>query len=220
MDGHNDLLGEISADAALERSDFLVQSTEQLRKFLDRHRERIATIGGMTLIDEEPDYLSIAPDLTFRSRSRYQDDVERRVDQRDRGHRIGGRARRALQPGRHLRLRSPRPPARPPASAPSRPRESDVLEAAGHRRRRGGRPWARPVRRSRRLVGRRPDAAARARPTTSRPPAACTTSPSNTRSAASAARAPAVRVRGRRRERVVASSATSSSSMTTTSGWS
>ena len=75
MDGHNDLLGELSADAALERSDFLVQSTEQLRKFLDRHRERIAAIGGMTLIDEEPDYLSIAPDLTFRSRSRYQDEL-------------------------------------------------------------------------------------------------------------------------------------------------
>lgn len=75
MDGHNDLLGELAADAALERSDFLVQSTEQLRKFLDRHRDRIAAIGGMTLIDEEPDYLSIAPDLTFRSRSRYLDDA-------------------------------------------------------------------------------------------------------------------------------------------------
>ena len=37
-------------------------------------RERIAAIGGLTLIDEEPDYLSIAPDLTFRSRSRYLDD--------------------------------------------------------------------------------------------------------------------------------------------------
>lgn len=71
----NDLLGEIAADAALERSDFLVQSTEQLRGFLDRHRERIAAHGGLTLIDEEPDYLSIAPDLTFRSRSRYQDEV-------------------------------------------------------------------------------------------------------------------------------------------------
>ena len=69
MDSHNDLLGELAGDAALERSDFLVQSTEQLRKFLDRHRERIETIGGLTLIDEEPDYLSIAPDLTFRSRS-------------------------------------------------------------------------------------------------------------------------------------------------------
>ncbi len=75
MDGHNDLLGELAADAALERSDFLVQSTEQFRRFLDRHRERIATIGGMSLIDEEPDYLSIAPDLSFRSRSRYQDET-------------------------------------------------------------------------------------------------------------------------------------------------
>ena len=74
MDSHNDLLGELAGDAALERSDFLIQSTEQLRKFLDRHRERIATIGGLTLIDEEPDYLSISPDLTFRSRSRYLND--------------------------------------------------------------------------------------------------------------------------------------------------
>lgn len=73
--GRNDLLGEIAADAALERSDFLVQSTEQLRRFLDRHRERIAAYGGLTLIDEEPDYLSIAPDLSFRSRSRYLDEL-------------------------------------------------------------------------------------------------------------------------------------------------
>ena len=72
--GRNDLLGEIAADAALERSDFLIQSTEQLRRFLDRHKERIAVVGGLTLIDEEPDYLSIAPDLSFRSRSRYQDE--------------------------------------------------------------------------------------------------------------------------------------------------
>ena len=75
MDSHMDLLGELAADAALERQDFIFQATEQLRKFLDHHRERIAVIGGLTLIDEEPDYLSIAPDLTFRSRSRYQDDI-------------------------------------------------------------------------------------------------------------------------------------------------
>jgi hypothetical protein len=73
--GRNDLLGEIAADAALERSDFLVQSTDQLRRFLDRHKERIAAYGGLTLIDEEPDYLSIAPDSTFRSRTRYLDDL-------------------------------------------------------------------------------------------------------------------------------------------------
>jgi hypothetical protein len=70
----NDLLGEIAADAALERSDFLVQATSQLRKFLDANRERINEIGGLVLIDDDPDYLSIAPDLTFRSRTRYLDD--------------------------------------------------------------------------------------------------------------------------------------------------
>src|SRR3954454_5579052 len=71
----NDLLGEIAADAALERSDFLVQATEQLRRFLDANRSRIDTLGGLTLIDEDPDYLAIAPDLTFRSRTRYIDDL-------------------------------------------------------------------------------------------------------------------------------------------------
>jgi hypothetical protein len=75
MDSHMDLLGELASDAALERQDFIFQATEQLRKFLDHHRERIAVIGGLTLIDEEPDYLSIAPDLTFRSRSRYLDEI-------------------------------------------------------------------------------------------------------------------------------------------------
>ena len=70
-----DLLGEIAADAALERSDFLVRSTEQLRRFLDANKGRISALGGMTLIDDDPDYLSIAPDLTFRSRTRFVDDL-------------------------------------------------------------------------------------------------------------------------------------------------
>ena len=71
----NDLLGEIAADAALERSDFLVRATDQLRKFLNSNKERINELGGLVLIDEDPDYLSIAPDLTFRSRTRYLDDL-------------------------------------------------------------------------------------------------------------------------------------------------
>jgi hypothetical protein len=75
MDSHSDLLGELAGDAALERADFIRQSAEQLRRFLDHHRDRISSIGGLTLIDEEPDYLSVAPDLTFRSRSRYLDDT-------------------------------------------------------------------------------------------------------------------------------------------------
>jgi hypothetical protein len=74
MDSHNDLLGELAADAALERADFIRQAAEQLHRFLDHHRARISAVGGLTLIDDEPDYLSIAPDLTFRSRSRYLDE--------------------------------------------------------------------------------------------------------------------------------------------------
>ena len=72
---HNDQLGELASDAALERSDFLVQATSQLRKFLDRNGDRIQALGGLTLIDDDPDYLSVAPDLTFRSRTRFQDET-------------------------------------------------------------------------------------------------------------------------------------------------
>ena len=69
----NAMLGELANDAASERTDFVVQATEQLAKFLDRNRDRVSQLGGLTLIDEDPDYLSIAPDLTFRVRSRYED---------------------------------------------------------------------------------------------------------------------------------------------------
>jgi len=67
------LLGEIARDAALERNDFLVQATEQFQRYLAANKQRIAELGGLTLIDDEPDYLAIAPDGTFRSRSRYED---------------------------------------------------------------------------------------------------------------------------------------------------
>ncbi len=70
----NQSLGELAADAALERRDFLVKSAEQLRRFLDANADRIEDAGGFVLIDEEPDYLAVAPDGTFRSRTRYQDD--------------------------------------------------------------------------------------------------------------------------------------------------
>ena len=73
----NSMLGELASDAADERTDFIVQATEQLSKFLDRNRERIKELGGLTLIDDDPDYLSIAPDSTFRVRSRYEDPVTR-----------------------------------------------------------------------------------------------------------------------------------------------
>ena len=69
----NDTLSELASDAALERTAFLVEATEQLHKFLNRNADRIKELGGLTLIDEDPDYLSIAPDGTFRVRSRYED---------------------------------------------------------------------------------------------------------------------------------------------------
>jgi len=70
-----DLLGELAAEASLERSDFLVQASAQLRRFLEGNSDRIAAIGGVVLIDDEVDYLAIAPDLSFRSRSRYLDEA-------------------------------------------------------------------------------------------------------------------------------------------------
>jgi hypothetical protein len=71
----NDLLGELAADASLEHSDFLVQAAAQLEKFLDANADRIGDLGGLVLIDDEVDYLAVAADLTFRSRSRYLDET-------------------------------------------------------------------------------------------------------------------------------------------------
>jgi hypothetical protein len=71
----NDQLGELAADASLERTDFLATASAQLSKFLDANAERIAALGGLVLIDDEVDYLAIAEDLSFRSRSRYLDEA-------------------------------------------------------------------------------------------------------------------------------------------------
>lgn len=70
----NEQLAEITRDAALERSDFLVRAGEQMERFLKDQASRLTAIGGMTLIDDDPDYLAIAPDGTFRSRSRVYDE--------------------------------------------------------------------------------------------------------------------------------------------------
>jgi hypothetical protein len=67
-------LGAIAADAALERNDFLVRATDQLRRFLEANAGRIDDVEGLVLIDDDPDYLAVAPDGTFRSRTRYRND--------------------------------------------------------------------------------------------------------------------------------------------------
>jgi hypothetical protein len=69
------MLGEIASDAGIERSTFLMDSADQLTRFLEANKSRIKDLGGMVLIDDDPDYLSVAPDGSFRSRSRYQDET-------------------------------------------------------------------------------------------------------------------------------------------------
>lgn len=69
------ILGEIAAEAGIERASFLTDAASQFERFLKANQERIHGLGGMVLIDDDPDYLSIAPDGSFRSRSRYQDEA-------------------------------------------------------------------------------------------------------------------------------------------------
>src|SRR5512147_2415881 len=69
------LLSEIGRDASLERSDFLVRAGEQLDRFMAANAGRIRELGGLTLIDDDPDYLAVTPDGTFRSRARVYDEA-------------------------------------------------------------------------------------------------------------------------------------------------
>jgi hypothetical protein len=75
MDFRSEALAELARDAALERSDFLVRAGEQLERFMNANGNRIESLGGLVLIDGEDEYLAVAPDGTFRSRSRVFDDA-------------------------------------------------------------------------------------------------------------------------------------------------
>ena len=76
MEGRrNALLADMARDADIERNDFLVRAGEQLDRFMEAHRHRIQQLGGLVLIDDDPEYLAVAPDGTFRSRSRVFDDA-------------------------------------------------------------------------------------------------------------------------------------------------
>ncbi len=98
-------LRELAQEAELERRDFLYEATEQLRRFIDSNRERLREIGPVKLVDDDQDYLLFHPvDETWTTRLTYQDpadnewyDEEQVIDS------VRG-DRRAVQPGRHLRL--------------------------------------------------------------------------------------------------------------------
>jgi hypothetical protein len=68
------LLADMARDAEFERTDFLARAGEQLDRFMHAHEGRIRQLGGLVLIDEDPEYLAVAPDGTFRSRSRVYDE--------------------------------------------------------------------------------------------------------------------------------------------------
>ena len=71
----NDQLGELAADATIARTDFLASASASLDRFLEANRDHIASLGSLVLIDDEVDYLSLEADLSFKSRSRYQDEA-------------------------------------------------------------------------------------------------------------------------------------------------
>jgi hypothetical protein len=66
----------MARDAEIERSDFLVRAGEQLDRFMAANSNRIQQLGGLVLIDDDPEYLAVAADGTFRSRSRVFDETK------------------------------------------------------------------------------------------------------------------------------------------------
>src|SRR5919197_1553772 len=71
----NALLADMARDAEFERTEFLARAGEQLGRFMNTHESRIRDLGGLVLIDEDPDYLAIGADGSFRSRSRVYDEA-------------------------------------------------------------------------------------------------------------------------------------------------
>jgi hypothetical protein len=67
------ILGEIAMEAGIERASYVNDAADQLHRFLQSNKDRIKELGGLVLLDEDPEYLAVAADLSFRSRSRVQD---------------------------------------------------------------------------------------------------------------------------------------------------
>jgi hypothetical protein len=75
------LLDDLAADANRRRDEFLSDAGRQFARFLDANKTRLRELDGLVLIDDEPDYLFVSAEGTFRSRSRYQEDDGRWVSE-------------------------------------------------------------------------------------------------------------------------------------------
>jgi hypothetical protein len=70
-------LRELAEEAELERRDFIVEATEQMRRFLEANRDRLREIGTLTLVDDEQDFLRYHPvDEIWVTRLTYQDPAD------------------------------------------------------------------------------------------------------------------------------------------------
>ena len=70
-------LRQLAEEAELERRDFLYESTEQLRRFLDANQKRLVEIGSIVLVDDDQDHLVYHPaDETWTTRLTYQDPAD------------------------------------------------------------------------------------------------------------------------------------------------
>lgn len=68
------LLDELAGEAGKKRDAFLDDAGRQFIRFIDANKYRLRDLGGLVLIDDDPEYLSVTEEGTFRSRTRFQDE--------------------------------------------------------------------------------------------------------------------------------------------------
>ncbi len=77
MSARIDALRQLAEEAELERRDFLYESTEQLRRFLDANQKRLLEVGSIVLVDDDQDHLVYHPSSeTWTTRLTYQDPAD------------------------------------------------------------------------------------------------------------------------------------------------
>jgi len=72
----NEALEALADEASRQHDAFVAEAGSQFVRFLEANKSRLAELGGLVIIVEEPEYLSVTDEGRFRSRTRYQDDSE------------------------------------------------------------------------------------------------------------------------------------------------